>query len=93
MSGQGSHSSTSIEDFRTVTGPIIDVRTPKEYDQGHWPGSINVPLFSNEERAIIGKIYKREGKKQAILLGLKFIMPRSIWKSHIFLMIKYQYPF
>ncbi|HXU26088.1 MAG TPA: rhodanese-like domain-containing protein, partial [Bacteroidia bacterium] len=34
----------------SLTNSIIDVRTPKEFEQGHIPGAINIPLFSNEER-------------------------------------------
>lgn len=33
----------------------VDVRSPGEYLQGHIPGSFNVPLFSDEERAIVGE--------------------------------------
>ena len=29
---------------RTEGGLLIDVRSPKEYGEGHIPGSINVPL-------------------------------------------------
>ena len=52
---------------------IIDVRSPSEYLNGHIPFAINVPLFSDEERKIIGTIYKQEGKKQAIEKGLSFL--------------------
>ncbi len=50
--------------------PLIDVRSPGEYEQGHIPGAINIPLFSNEERAIVGTLYKKSGQKDAILTGL-----------------------
>jgi len=36
------------------------------------PNSINIPLFDNDERSIIGTIYKKEGRKKAVLEGLKF---------------------
>ncbi len=50
--------------------PVIDVRSPNEYSKGHIPGAINIPLFSNEERAIIGTLYKQKGREQAIQQGL-----------------------
>lgn len=56
--------------------PLFDVRTPAEYEQGHIPGAINLPLFTNDERAIIGTTYKQKGKNQAILQGLDMIGPR-----------------
>jgi len=60
----------------SLTNSIIDVRTPNEFEQGHIPGAINVPLFSNEERVIIGTIYKQQGKQPAILKGLEFVGPK-----------------
>ena len=56
--------------------PIIDVRTPAEFARGHIPGAINVPLFSNEERAMIGTIYKQVGPNEAMLLGLELVGPK-----------------
>jgi len=61
-----------LEKFRSFKGLIIDVRSPNEYYKGHMPNSINIPLFDNDERAIIGKIYKKEGRKKAVIQGLKF---------------------
>ncbi|MFP6559776.1 tRNA 2-selenouridine(34) synthase MnmH [Paraburkholderia sp. B3] len=37
---------------------IIDVRTPLEYAEDHVPGAINAPVMSNEERVIVGTLYK-----------------------------------
>jgi len=54
----------------------VDVRSPGEYRQAHIPGAINVPLFTDEERAIIGITYKNEGIAKAKLLGLKLVAPR-----------------
>jgi len=61
-----------LEKFRRFKGPLIDVRSPSEYYKGHLPNSINIPLFDNEERSIIGTIYKKEGRKKAVIEGLKF---------------------
>jgi len=61
-----------LEKFRSFKGPLIDVRSPSEYYKGHMPNSINIPLFNNDERSIIGTIYKKEGRKKAVIEGLKF---------------------
>ncbi len=61
-----------LEKFRSYKGPLIDVRSPGEYYKGHMPNSINIPLFDNDERSIIGTIYKKEGRKKAVIEGLKF---------------------
>lgn len=38
---------------------IIDVRTPLEYADDHIPGAINAPVLSNEERVVVGTLYKQ----------------------------------
>ena len=55
---------------------VIDVRTPAEFEHGHIPGAKNLPLFSNEERALVGTTYKQISRNEAILQGLKFVGPR-----------------
>ena len=59
-----------VERFRQIEGPVIDLRTPKEYEQGHLHGAMNIPLFTNAEREEVGKTYKKVGRDRAILLGL-----------------------
>lgn len=56
--------------------PIIDVRTPAEFVSGHIPGAINIPLFSNVERAEVGTIYKKRSSEEAYDLGYKFVEPK-----------------
>ncbi len=58
------------------TNPIIDVRTPAEFMQGHIVNAKNLALFTNEARVIIGTIYKKEGKQQAVLKGLELVGPK-----------------
>lgn len=56
--------------------PLADVRTPAEFSQGHIADAINLPLFSNEERAEVGKTYKQVGREAAILLGFDLTGPK-----------------
>jgi len=51
--------------------PVCDVRSPSEFNAGHIPGAINIPLFNDKERKSVGIIYKNEGRIPAILEGLK----------------------
>ena len=70
--------SLSINDFlQTHTeGTLIDVRTAAEFEKGHIPSAKNLPLFSDEERAMIGTIYKQIGRQPAILKGLEITGPK-----------------
>lgn len=56
--------------------PIIDVRSPKEFKQGHIPWATNIALFSDSERAEVGTIYKQKSQKAAIELGYTFVTPK-----------------
>lgn len=58
--------------------PLVDVRSPGEYKQGHIPGALNVSLFSDEERSAIGKIYKKEGRNASVRQGLGYVGPNMV---------------
>lgn len=68
---------TSVAEYlkNHISLPVIDVRSPAEFANGHVPGAFNVPLFSDEERAIVGTIYKKEGREQAVRKGFEFVSP------------------
>src|SRR5450759_1900240 len=55
--------------------PVTDVRSPSEFNTGHIPGAINIPLFNDKEREAVGIKYKNEGRIPAILEGLKQTAP------------------
>ncbi|MEY3248796.1 MAG: hypothetical protein RL742_839 [Bacteroidota bacterium] len=55
---------------------LLDVRSPGEYAQGHIPGALNFPLFSDAERAAVGTLYKQVGQEAAVLKGLEFVGPK-----------------
>ena len=67
-----------VEEFldKAQTLPIIDVRSPGEYQHAHIPGAISIPLFDNDERAQVGTKYKNAGKDSAVLLGLSLVGPK-----------------
>lgn len=52
---------------------IIDTRSPAEFEQGRIPGSVNIPLLENEERAIVGTLYKLLGSETARQKGLEIV--------------------
>ncbi len=64
----------NIEYFLELSkqNPVIDVRSPGEFNHAHIPGAYSVPLFTDEERAIVGTAYKQDSREMAIKHGLDF---------------------
>jgi tRNA 2-selenouridine synthase len=52
--------------------PILDVRSPLEYAHAHMKNAYSLPLFSDEERKVVGTAYKQQGKQPAIKIGLNY---------------------
>lgn len=65
----------AIEEFLTQSQGhlVLDVRSEGEYEQGHIPHALNLPLFTNEERKQVGTTYKQKSKNEAILQGLDMV--------------------
>lgn len=55
---------------------VIDLRSPAEFQRDHLPGAVNVPLLDDEQRAIVGTLYKRESPRRAFEEGLGIIEAR-----------------
>ncbi|MFM2080773.1 MAG: tRNA 2-selenouridine(34) synthase MnmH [Cyanobacteriota bacterium] len=65
-----------IQSFLRAPGPVVDVRAPAEYGQGHIPGALSLPLFSDEERAAVGTAYRQQSRQAAVQLGLELVGPK-----------------
>lgn len=50
---------------------IVDVRSPKEFSNSTIPGAVNVPLFTDEQRELIGTVYVRESIEKAKKIGVE----------------------
>lgn len=64
----------TIEEFLSLAKqhPVLDVRSPGEFKHAHIPGAHGLPLFTDEERKVVGTAYKQESRQKAIKLGLDF---------------------
>ena len=60
-----------LYNLKTNDKVIVDVRSPKEYNDATIPGAINIPLFTDDERAEVGTIYKQRGQEAAKDRGLE----------------------
>ena len=52
--------------------PVLDVRSPGEFKHAHIPGAYNLPLFTDEERKVVGTAYKQQSRQAAIKIGLDY---------------------
>ncbi len=53
--------------------PLIDVRAPIEFNKGSLPNSVNIPILNDEERALVGTCYKKNGNAAAVELGHQIV--------------------
>jgi tRNA 2-selenouridine synthase len=68
----------NTKEFLSLAYTIFDVRSPIEFDKGHIPDAINLPLFTNEERALVGTAYAKQGKDEAIKIGLEKVQSKLV---------------
>ncbi|WP_165763859.1 tRNA 2-selenouridine(34) synthase MnmH [Halalkalibacter urbisdiaboli] len=66
----------SLEQVSYKEDLFIDVRSPAEYEEYSLPNAINMPLFSNEERARVGTTYKQKSRHEAMEVGLSIFAPK-----------------
>ena len=48
---------------------VLDARSPSEYAEDHLPGAVNAPVLDDEERALVGTVYKQRSAFEAKRLG------------------------
>ena len=70
--------SIQIENFISLSKecPVFDVRSPSEYLHAHIPGAFSLPIFSDEQRKVIGTAYKKESREKAVSYGLNYFSER-----------------
>lgn len=48
---------------------VVDLRAPSEYEFDHWPGAVNIPLFDDPQRVVVGTLYRRVSPQAAFDAG------------------------
>ena len=56
--------------------PVVDVRSPGEHSHACMPGAKSLPLFTDEERKVVGTAYKQQSREVAIKIGLDYFGPK-----------------
>ncbi|HUS02379.1 MAG TPA: tRNA 2-selenouridine(34) synthase MnmH [Chitinophagaceae bacterium] len=64
----------NIENFLKLAEQhkVLDVRSPGEFSHAQIPGAHSLPLFTDEERKVVGTAYKQQSRQEAIKIGLDF---------------------
>jgi tRNA 2-selenouridine synthase len=62
--------------FRNEGVPLLDVRSPVEYEHAHIPGAHSFPLFDDTERSEVGTLYKQVSADAALMRGLSIAGPK-----------------
>lgn len=88
-----SWSETNLKKMFLNKMPLIDVRAPVEFKEGHFPGAVNLPIINDEERTLIGTTYKKSGQEAAIKLGHELVQG-EVKKNRVQQWVDYlkQYP-
>lgn len=59
----------SLEALRAAGARFVDLRSPAEFQDDHVPGAVNVPLFDDQERAMVGLLYRQFSPDAAFAEG------------------------
>lgn len=62
---KGAATVAQLEEF----DEIIDARTPAEFAEDHIPGAVNLPVLDNEQRIVVGTMYKQQSPFEARRIG------------------------
>ena len=65
-----------IDDYRKLLlerRPLLDVRAPVEFAKGAFPGAVNIPLLTDDEREQVGKTYQADGPDAAVTTGHRLV--------------------
>ena len=55
---------------------MLEARSPGDFAHAHIPTATSFPLFTDEERKIVGTTYKQKSREDAIKIGLNFFGPK-----------------
>lgn len=55
---------------------VIDLRSPEEFAQDHLPGAVNLPLFGDLQRAMVGYLYRQVSADAALERGQRYAQER-----------------
>lgn len=69
----------TIDSAEFIAAPaerIVDLRAPSEFVVDHWPGAVNIPLFDDAQRALVGTLYRQRSPQAAFDAGREAVEQR-----------------
>jgi tRNA 2-selenouridine synthase len=54
---------------------LVDVRSPREFAEGHVPGAVNLPFLDDTQRRLVGLVYREFGAQQARTAAMDLVAP------------------
>jgi tRNA 2-selenouridine synthase len=67
---------TPEQTLAALDATVIDLRTPAEFAEDHLPSAVNVPLFDDVQRALIGTLYTKVSAQSAFERGQELVHER-----------------
>ncbi|NPV92267.1 MAG: tRNA 2-selenouridine(34) synthase MnmH [Firmicutes bacterium] len=67
---------STTEALKLGNAVFVDLRSEDEHNEATIPGAINLPLFNNQEKAVIADVYRNVGPSAARFLGLEISAPK-----------------
>lgn len=64
---------TPDEALRKNNSVFVDVRAPIEFNEATIPGAVNIPIFDDKERALLGEVYNSVSSSAAMEKGLEIV--------------------
>jgi len=76
MDGRASLAQVDAREVLRLRLPVVDLRSPAEHAEDSIPGSRNIPLFDDVERALVGTLWKQESQAKAFEEAARIVRAR-----------------
>lgn len=60
---------TPLDALALPNARFVDMRAPVEFEADHVPGAVNAPLFTDEQRTVVGTLFSKAGFLESVMRG------------------------
>ena len=76
MDGRADLARVGVDEVLQRRLPVVDLRSPAEHAEDALPGSVNIPLFDDVERALVGTLWKQVSQAAAFEEATRIVRGR-----------------